>query len=358
MLAASIAVAQEPASWKTGPAFRRQLDELVKNATWQDRALRDGLSSLSQTYGIAILLDRRIDPGQSITLTARDVSVEAFLKQVATTAHAEMTTIGPAAYLGPPETASQLATLAAIRRQDVSKLPNEEKARLLRTETWQWEELAQPRQLLSDLARQAAVTVENVDLVPLDLWPSARLPPLPWVDRMSLLLAGFGLTFEINERGTSVRPVPAPTTAVLEKRYTPIGNAANFATQLRRVLPEAKIRIEQAQLVVAARQEDHEKIERLLLGQSVPKSKPVKGGGEELYYLKVENQPAGSVVRKMAETLGKEMKCDPVVVEKLKQPLNFNVEKVTLDYLMETTLKPLGLTYRLSEETLEIVERK
>ncbi|HMC11548.1 MAG TPA: hypothetical protein VKH44_09670 [Pirellulaceae bacterium] len=357
MLAASIAVAQEPASWKTGPAFRRQLDA-IENVAWPDSVLRDGLVRLSQAYGVAVFLDRRIDPGQSVTLTVRDAPVEAFLKQLATAVHAEMATIGSVVYLGPPETASQLGTLAAIRRQDVSKLPNEAKARLLRTETWQWEELAQPRQLLSDLARQAAVTVENVDLVPLDLWPAVRLPPLPWVDRMSLLSAGFGLTFEINERGTSVRLVPAPTTAVLEKRYTPIGNAANFATQLRRVLPEAKIRVEPAQLVVAARQEDHEKIERLLLGQSDPKSKPVKRGGEELYYLKVENQPAGSVVRKMAETLGKEMKCDPLVVEKLKQPVNFNVEKVTLDYLMETTLKPLGLTYRLSEETLEIVERK
>src|SRR5436190_8425722 len=71
MLAASIAVAQEPASWKTGPAFRRQLDA-IENVAWPDSVLRDGLVRLSQAYGVAVFLDRRIDPGQSVTLTVRD----------------------------------------------------------------------------------------------------------------------------------------------------------------------------------------------------------------------------------------------------------------------------------------------
>ena len=52
---------------------------------------------------------------------------------------------------------------------------------------------------------------------------------------------------------------------------------------------------------------------------------------------------------------GKEMKYDPSLVPKLKQPMDVKVQNVTLDYLLETTLKPLGLTYRLTETSLEVV---
>jgi hypothetical protein len=209
MLAARSAAAQEPVKWKTGVAFRRQLDAPV-SLIWENRSLREGLTRLSQTCGVAIFLDRRIDPGQPISLTVREQPLETLAKQVATEARAGVAIIGPVIYIGPPEQASQLVALAAIRRQDVSKLPDEAKTRLLRTQAWQWDELVEPRQLLNELARQANVTVENAEMVPFDLWPAVSLPPLACVDRLTLLLAGFGLTFKIDNRGKSVQLVPQP----------------------------------------------------------------------------------------------------------------------------------------------------
>ena len=147
-----------------------------------------------------------------------------------------------------------------------------------------------------------------------------------------------------------------PEQATLEKRYTPRGSATDLMAQLRRVLPEMELRVEQGQIVAAGRQEDHDKIERLLAGQSVRVAKPQKkAGGEKLYTLKVENQPAGNVVSSMATSLGKELKYDPALAEKLRQPVTFNLKGATLEQFMETTLKPLGLTYRVTEKELEIV---
>jgi hypothetical protein len=355
VLAASLAPAQAPPKTKTGAAISQRLNEGI---AWQDRALRDGLDRLSQAYGVAILLDRRIDPGQLITLTIRDQPLDAVLKQVAVAGHAGVATIGNVVYVGPPEQAAQLATLAALRRQDVSKLPNEAKARLLRSQPWEWHELAQPRQLIDELARQANVKVENADLIPLDLWPAVSLPPLPWIDRLTLLVAGFGLTFQIDEQAASVRLVPQPAVAVVEKSYTTRGNATELAAQLRQVLREAKIRVEQGRLVVAAKQEDHDKLERMLSGQSIRSAKASKSGGEKLYSLEVANEPAGKVVHKVAESLGKTPKYDSQVLETLKQPVKFKLENVTLDYLLETTLKPLGLTYRVTDDSLQVTELK
>src|SRR5262249_40174707 len=244
---------------------------------------------------------------------------------------------------------------AAIRRQEVERLPSEAKARLLRAEAWQWDELAQPRQLVAELARQGVVTLENSESIPLDLWPAVRWPALAWSDRMTLVLAGFGLTFEIDGSGSAIRLVQQPRTAVLEKRYTTRGNAVDLAAQLRRLVPEATIRVDQGQLVVAGSQEDHNKIERAMLGQSERVIKRSKVIGEKLYSMQVPNQPAENVVRKMADVLGKEVRCDPAVLDKLKQRVTLNFQDASLDYLLETTLKPLGLTYRVTADALEIV---
>jgi hypothetical protein len=306
-----VAGGQRSGDWKTGTAFRRQMDSGVSIA-WSERPLREALTGLSQSLGTAIFLDRRLNPDRTMALTVQDQPLQLLLAKIADAAEGGVTTVGPVIYFGPADCAGRLPTVAATRRQEASQLPGEAKARLLRQEALQWNALAQPRDLLDDLAQRAGVTVANPDLLPHDLWPAADLPPLPWTDRLSLLLAGFSLTFEIGDQGRSVRLMAMPNLAVLEKAYTPRGIAADTAAQLRRIVPEAKIRVEQGKILVAASQEDHDKVERLLAGQSVRTTKKAKGGPpEKRYSLAVENQPAGAVVRTLATQLGKELKTIP-----------------------------------------------
>jgi hypothetical protein len=357
MLAASQVRTQEVQNWKTGAAFRQQLNQ-SEGISWQQRPLREGLARLSAAYGVAIFLDRRIDPETPITLALRDRPLASLLNHIARSADAEMSLIGSVVYIGPPQTASQLATLAAIRKQEISTSSAEVKSNLLRPAAWQWEELAQPRQLLDELARLAAVRVQNPEVIPLDLWPAVRLPPLTWSDRMTLLLAGFGLTFEIDSRGQSLQLITAPANALLEKRYSPRGPAIDLAAQLRQLLPQTTVRVDQGQVLVGARAEDHERVEQLLSGQSVRTSKTVKAGSQKVYTLKVENESAGNVVKTVAGYLGKELKFEPTLFEKLKQQVNLNVKDVTAEQLLESTLKPIGLTFRLSDTTLEVSEAK
>jgi len=350
--------AQQPAQWKTGGAFRQQLAASVSvTVTWENRALRDALAGLSQQLDVAVLLDRRIDPGQSITLIVREKSAEEALKQLAAAAHAEWRAVGPVIYVGPAHAAAKLPTLAALRRQDAERLPAEVRSRLLKVQAWTWDELAEPRRLLDELAKQAGITVSNPEVIPHDLWPAVSLPPLAWVDRLSLLLAGFDLTFEIADQGKAVRLAPFPDKVLLEKSYVTRGPAGTVAAQLRRVAPDAEIRVEQRKIVVAGLQEDHEKIEQLLAYQNTPKTKTAKKGPvEQRFSLTVgKNDPAGAVVRTIATQIGKELKYDTAVLQKLKQNVPLSVKDVTLDELLTVTLKPLGLTYKLTDEALEII---
>jgi hypothetical protein len=357
LAAGSVACAQQSSVWKSGPAFRQQLDAPL-SLTWSERQLREGLANLSQSTGVAIFLDRRIDPNQAIELTASNEPLQLVLAKIAGQAKARFTAVGPCVYVGPAGTADVLATVAALRRNEIASLPAETKLKLLRTQAWQWSELAQPQALLADLARQAGVTVHNPEAIPHDLWPAASLPPLPWADRLSLLLAGFGLTFELGGQGTAIRLIPLPESATVEKTYATRGDAADLAVQLRRIVPQATIRSEPGKLHVTASQDDQDKVALLLTGQPakiVKAVKPGTGGGEKRYTLTVENQPAGAVLRTVANSLGKELKYDTVVLQKLKSQATFTVKDVTLDELLKKTLDPLGLTYKLDDQALEIV---
>jgi hypothetical protein len=346
---------QEPVQWKIGSSFSQQLQEPV-NFEWRDRVLREGLTRLSQAYGLATFLDRRIDPDQLITVSVQAQRLDQALRTVAHEAKSEMTVLGSVVYLGPTAAAQDLTTLAALRKQDIGKQNADVKSRLLRSAAMHWSELSQPQQVLKELAGQAGLRFTNLNVVSLDLWPAVSLPPLPWTDRVTLVLAGFGLTFELDERATSARLIPAPNSPLIENHYAPRGGWNELATQLRRVMPDAQIRVERDQLVVAARQEDHDKIQRLLTGQSIKTNRPAKSAGEKLYSLKVPSQPAGNVVATIAKNIGKQPRFSSAVAQKLQQNVTFEVNEVPLGQLLDTSLKPLGLTYRLSEDVLEIVE--
>jgi hypothetical protein len=347
-------IAQDAVDWKVGPAFRRQMEATV-SVRWPSTPLRQSLNSLSQSTGIAIFLDRRIDPNQEIDITIREERLESAMSRIATAAGAVAKVVGDVVYIGPAESAVRLPTVATIRRQEASQLPG--KSRLLDSQAWRWDELSEPRKLLDVLARQASVTVANPELIPHDLWPAASLPPLAWADRLSLLLAGFGLTFEFSAGGTPVRLVPMPHVAVVEKAYTIRGLPQEVAAQLRQIAPSATTRVEQEQLVVAASQDEHEKIEQLLARHSARAKKPASkaGSADKRYSMQVANEPAGAVIRTLANQLGKDMKAAPALIPKLRQPVNLNVKDVTLDELLTTTLRPLGLSYRLSDTSLEVI---
>jgi hypothetical protein len=260
--------------------------------------------------------------------------------------------VGPVVYLGPPETAGNLRALAALRHKDAAALPNATKARLLKSQAWKWDEPAEPRGLLGALTTQAGVTVLNPDLLPHDLWPAADLPALAWVDRLTLLLAGFGLTYEFAEEGRAIRLVPMPEEVLVEKTYMPRGEPGPVAAQLRRIVPRATIRVEGGKLLVTASEDDQDKVQRLLSGETVKSTTPTPG--EKRYSLTVTNQAAGSVVKTVANQLGKEMKFDPRIVERLQTKVSLVVKDVTLDELLTKALAPLKLGYRIDDTTIEI----
>ena len=337
---------EDSIEWQLGPQFHQQLQSAV-TFSWMDNPLRSGLTNLSRAHRVAIFLDRRIDPGRLIDLDILDRPMEHALHTLARSLDLGIGYLGPVVYVGPPEVTAVLATQAELKRQQVSRLPMKQRSRWQRVEAWQWERLTTPRQLLERLTQQTRCRIENADLVPHDLWPEVELPRMSATDRMSLVLAGFGLTFELTPEGSTVRLLAMPGSVWLERGYA---FRSHLAEMLERLTVDTK-RVGR-RLIVRGTYEDHLAIQRWLRGETGRPSHPA--AGVKTHSLTVDRAQAGAIIQTLVRQLGLSVKVAEPVTERLNRTVSFDVKEVPLKELLHQTLDPIGVRFRIVGRTLEL----
>lgn len=349
-----------PITWKTDAALERQLDESLIGIRWSENPLRSALRKLSINEGVAILLDRRVDPDQRIDFTAQDVPLRDLLAQLASHVRLGHCQIGPVFFLGPPGATGKFATTMALREEEVKSLPAAARSRLSDKQRANWPELSEPREMLQGLATDYGLKIESLELVPHDVWPAIELPPLTFAQAAGLILAGFDLTFEFSgSDGRAIRIVPMPESPTLTRNYRLSGNQDSLVARLREQFPGVEIREQQGQLQVVAPQEVHEVIAHQL--QPPPNKKPSSAAAkmpraETRYTLKIENQPVGGIAQALAKRLDRQFRYDPGLQERLNKQISLDVKEVSLDELLQAVLSPAGLSYQLDNQTLTIVD--
>ena len=204
--------------WATGPALQARLGGSV-DIVWAENPLRRAIHNLSQAQGVAMLVDRRVDPDQKCDLQFSGVPLRAAIEEIAHRCDLGISLFGPVVYLGPPEATARLRTLAALREDDVRRLPEPAARRFSQLKPFKWDDLATPRELLQQLAKQNGIELANLELVPHDLWAAADLPPLSLADRLTLVAIQFDLTFSFSADGTVVRLVPVPERVAVVRSY-------------------------------------------------------------------------------------------------------------------------------------------
>lgn len=352
------AVAQErrdSSKWLLGADLLRQRQQPV-TLGWSEVPLRDGLADLVKSQRAAIVLDRRIDPQQPLRFTAERQPLDDLLARLADQIDGGLSWLGPVAYLGPRDAASRLRTLAALRSADVRVLPKDERRAYQHEASWRWEMLAQPRDLVAELAAEAKVEIESTELIPHDLWPAADLPLLSWTDRLTLLANQFDLTFELLD-GSHVRLTPLCDPVVIERSYPGGKQPEELASRWRELAPDAQISLARGKLIVRGRLEDHE----LLAPKKPPPAAP-RATGVEAYTMTVREQPLTAVLDTLRQQLSIEVRVDQSALEAAKLTLDrrvsFSVEQATLDELLSAALKGANLTYRREGGAYRIVPAK
>jgi hypothetical protein len=342
-------------TWKTGAEFETQLNSLV-GIRWAANPLRRALSTLAHHQGVAILLDRRVDPDQEIDFSAQNTELRQVLERLSEQLGLGVCQVGPVIYLAPRETTAVLATVAALREEEENALAPTTRSKLRRARPLQWPELTTPRALIEHMAGEVGLQVEGSEQIPHDLWPAVDLPPLGFAKQMSLVLAGFNLTYEYDRQGSGIRLKPLPATAVIQREHVLRGSPTRVVAEIQRRFPNARLAVNANRLVVEGTIEEHDAIRQLLAGGPVkqrPAAPPAQA--QVLYTLEIQNQPVGGIATALAKRLGREVRFDPRTTEKLGQLVSFQVKEATLEELLNALFQPVGLSYRIDEQTMVVL---
>ncbi|HEX5446164.1 MAG TPA: hypothetical protein VFW87_20215 [Pirellulales bacterium] len=338
--------------WLVGRKLQLQRS-LPLTASWSQTPLREALGNLSRGQRVAMLLDRRIDPDRPLSLTIDSASLEDAVQRIADRCHAEVSWFGSLAYVGPPPAARRLRTLAALRGEDAARLSAQRRQVFARQQPLRWGDLATPRELCQSLADEAQVRLESLDLMPHDLWAAADLPPLSWLERLTLITNEFDLTFEFADQGAAVRLAPMVEPVQLKRRYPGGSQPAKLAERYARLAPEAKVTRIRDQVLVIGRLEDHERL--IAKPKQAARNKPAK----QVFTMRADDQPVSAVLDQLRTQLGLKLAVDEAALQKagisLDQAVSFAVKQATLEELLAAILQPAGLTFRGESGNFEVI---
>jgi hypothetical protein len=334
-------------SWLSGTALDDALRQKV-SITWSNIPVRRALESLSKAQNVAVMLDRRVDPDQKIELAIDDIPLNETLQRIASRLQIQVALLGPVAYFGPASTVQSLRTIAALRSDDVSGLPPGVRSIWKQTKPWKWEKLSAPRALVSALASENSLKITDLDKIPADLWAAADLPPLSLSDRLTVVLAQFDLTFQVDQDGTTVRLVPSPANPMIERTYAVPATAQSVVEQMRqnKMLAGAQFNVVKNKLLVRGRMEDQDIVRELLDGQTAHRTSVVEG--RKVYTLHVE-LPVEKLLTALGQQMGIEIQLDRPAIKaagiSLDTKVQVDVKEVSADELFKAVLDPAGLTF-------------
>jgi Secretin and TonB N terminus short domain len=345
--------------WATGPVLQKMLAEPV-DIVLVENPMRQALVSWSQNKNVAVLLDRRIDPGRKIEITLRQTPLKEAFEKIAQKYNLGISIVGPVVYFAPPETARTVRTLVALRREDVRRLAPTTAKKYIEQKSMSWDDLTTPRDLLEKLGRENGIQIAGMDQIPHDLWAAADLPPLELIERLTLIAGQYDLTFQVSADGNRITLLPVPERVELVRSY-PAGRQAqatvkNYAS----LAPQARIHIDGDKIVVSGMIEDHERIStpQRPAERNTAKSADVDPAFKR-YTLTIEEQPIGPLLEHLVPQLNLELKIDKKALEKagisLDQRVSFSVKNVTVDELFRAALKQTGLKFIRRENIVQIV---
>lgn len=361
------AFAAEPLS---GKPFETALDQRIgRSWTGQDgHTLRDVVKQLADSQRLSIMLDRRIDPTQSIELTSPPAPVRDIVIAVARKVEAGMSVIGNVVYVGPAGSVKKLRTLVELRNVELSKLTSgaaagkspwrNRPASLTQRKTFHWQELDRPRDMLKQVADKYQIEIEGLDTLPHDLWAATSLPQVTAIEGLSLLLVQFGLTFEFVPNRVAIRLVPIPEQVFVERSYTVLANSPVILEAARKQFTDVELEQSGAKLIARGTVEQQAELAAWLKPGHQKPSKPAdKPLSERRFTLKQRNVAVGDVLKTFTDYGVKILHDRAQLADagiSLDQKIDIDVKDATVEELFRDLLEPLGVDVTIDGEMVRL----
>ena len=368
-LGAATAAAQPPSAAQS-PALAeeplaRKLAQRVTVA-WNGQQLDLALGRLTDLMEIPVWLDRRVDPTAPVELAINDSPVREALQSLAADEARDWgwTSLRTVVYVGPRQTARELATLSELARLAIAKAPPDVRRKWQAPSPWSYPRLSEPRLLLAETFAGVGAELGQVDAVPHDLWAARSLPAVAPIDRVVLMLAGFDLTIVASPDGKQLRVAPIARPVQLTREYPSSDSVAAAAAALAEQDESVRVRRQGRRLSVVGRWEDHELLRAVLRGGPANDgpadngSPPPANVGAQRFTLKIANKPLEPVLTQLAAQLQLTIHWDPAINAATHSPrsalVSCDVREVDLDGLLKAIIAPAGLTFTREGQTVTI----
>jgi hypothetical protein len=345
---------EEP-KWKTGVEWERQLSNAV-SVTYTGVPLRENLVKFSRHEGIALFIDRRVDPGILISMTEANFTFEQALWKLAANNNLGACQLGELYYLGPPEVAMVLPVLWNDMKTSTNR-PGRQKTKWSKRTVINWPMLNQPNETLEQLARThqfkvhtrtngAIKNAASIQALPHDVWPEMRLPAISLDEQVALLLVGFGLWFERNDEGSEIKIIDFPAVRSGEITWRGLTDMKKMLPQLKSQFSSAKFSIKGKTLIAHGQVANLSEISKWLVAER----KPAKGK------LKVYSLKTHATRKQILATIcrGRTLEYAPELSRIMDERIEFSVENVGLEELIRKVLQNTDLKFTLSQDQLKI----
>lgn len=290
------------------------LDAAV-HASWTRLPLRDWATRVTTIAGEPLILDRRLDPTMPVTLDCRGEPLRDVLAAVAGQADAEIDELRSSVRMVPRDRAGLASSADAALARTVDSLPAAVRRRASVRAAWAWPDGARPSELVAAAAREGGIEIEGIDAIPHDHFPAASLPPLALAERLDLVLAHFDLRVQWESGRAAGRVVPIDQGVARRAADGPKPSGPATAR------PKKTVRLKDA------------------------------------FSLRVE-APLDQTLAAIATRLGLRLDIDtPSLLARGIAPgeiVRAEVKEVPRDELLRAILEPLGLAWRIEDDTLRV----
>lgn len=339
-------------TWKSGSALRDALEGKIKFASKGE--LVDDLASLSQKSGVAILLDRAIDPSQKEAIPGDLMPLGQLLDQVAEQQNGTAIEIGSAIYIVPKTKGAKFDTLRAIQKNQLSKLSADSRKSLSQSRGLSWGYLSNPKDTLEAIVNSVGFKLANHKLIEHDLWRSQQLPNLPVWEQLVLLFNMMDRAFVIDDAKKTITAIK-----LLDDQSIQVPYRKSYLARIKKFLANenvtgANLAEQRGTVFVQAPYSVHNQLAALLTRKRSWKNKVV-AGSKDVFDLKT-NAMRGAILKTIANNRGVELRYNASVAKQLQQTVSVNVEQASADDLIKATLSGTALRYKLTDTHLDITQ--
>lgn len=346
--------------WATGPKCAAEWNRTI-TGVFENAELRTVLRQLAPDRGLALVLDRRINPNQTVTFSLQQEPLLTGLDRFANRFDANVVLAENVAYFGPTERTRWLRT--AIAQAENSMAVETGKRPATMRKTIAWDDLTTPREILEQIAGAFHLQIENPDSLPHDLWAAATLPNVTPAEALTLVLIQLDLGWTWRPEGRRIHLTPWQSPALIERTHQPRGKttAAELAKEWRKQWPELSLTVREQEILVCGRVEDHE-----LVAQTLSSSKPVANTkasapptplSQRRFTLNEKNVPVKAVLQEL-EKSGAELVFDADILTAagvdLNRAVTIDVKKATVEEFLRALLGPVNAAATVEGLTISI----